>query len=69
MLRILEISWLIIALATGSISVYQFFTDGWQAAIWMLAITGIALLMYTVRKKQRIRMDQHQQEQDVSKYH
>lgn len=52
MLRILEISWLLISVATGTISAYQFVTDGWQAAIWMLAITGVALLMYTVRKKQ-----------------
>ena len=50
MLRILEISWLLISVATGTISAYQFVTDGWQAAIWMLAITGVALLMYTVRK-------------------
>ncbi|MBK6444852.1 MAG: hypothetical protein IPG90_01560 [Bacteroidetes bacterium] len=69
MLRILEISWLLISVATGTISAYQFVTDGWQAAIWMLAITGVALLMYTVRKKQRVRMEQHQREQDGTKYH
>ena len=66
MLRILEISWLLISVATGTISAYQFVTDGWQAAIWMLAITGVALLMYTVR---RVRMEQHQREQDGTKYH
>lgn len=62
-------SWLMIAISTGLISAYQFFTDGWKAAIWMLAITGVALLMYTVRKKQRIRMDQHKQKHEGGKYH
>ena len=69
MLRILEMSWLIISVSTGMISAYQFFTDGWQSAIWMLAITGVALLMYTVRKKQRIRMEQYQKEKEAKQYH
>lgn len=70
MIRILEISWLIIAIATTLVSVFQFFTEGWQSAIWMLVITAVAFLMYTVRKKQRIRIEkQENKEADVQKYH
>ncbi len=67
MIRILEISWLIIASITAMIAVYQFFVEGWQSAIWMLGVTLIALVMYTIRHRQRIRFEQ--QERDQAKYH
>lgn len=67
MIRILEISWLIIALITTLIAIYQFFVEGWQSAIWMLGITLIAIVMYKIRHRQRIRFEQ--QERDAAKYH
>ncbi len=67
MIRILEISWLIIALITAMIAIYQFFVEGWQSAIWMLGVTLIALVMYKVRHRQRIRFEK--QDHDAAKYH
>ncbi len=67
MIRILEISWLIIAFLTTMIAVYQFFVEGWQSAIWMLGVTLIAIVMYTIRHRQRIRFEK--QEHDAANYH
>ena len=69
MIKILEISWLGIAIITSAIAVWQFFTEGATSAIFMLGITGIAFIMYSIRRKQRIRMDEQQKQQDTSKYH
>ncbi|REJ85296.1 MAG: hypothetical protein DWQ44_01185 [Bacteroidetes bacterium] len=67
MIRILEIAWLVIALITAIIAVYQFFAEGWQSCLWMFGVTMVALIMYMVRHKQRIRMEEH--EKDAAKYH
>ncbi|HNQ61083.1 MAG TPA: hypothetical protein PKJ62_01745 [Bacteroidia bacterium] len=67
MIRILEISWLIIAFITAIIAIYQFFVEGWQSAIWMLGITLIAVVMYNIRHRQRIRFEK--QDRDAAKYH
>lgn len=67
MIRILEISWMIIAALTAVIAVYQFFVEGWQSAIWMFGVTAIALVMYGIRHKQRIRFEK--QDRDAAKYH
>ena len=67
MIRILEISWLIIAFITAMIAVYQFFTEGWESAVWMLGITLIAVVMYNIRHRQRIRFEK--KDRDTAKYH
>lgn len=67
MIRTLEISWLIIAIITVVIACYQLVTEGWQSAVWMLAVTAVAVIMYRVRKKQRLIMEKR--EQDAAKYH
>lgn len=66
MLRILEIAWLCITVLSLIIAVYQFFREGWQSAIWMLVVTFVALIMYTIRKKQRIR---YKQKDEKEYYH
>ncbi len=58
MLRTLEIAWLCITVLSLMIAVYQFFKEGWESALWMLFVTLIAVVMYTIRKKQRIRYEQ-----------
>lgn len=55
MLRTLEIAWLCITLASIGIAIFQFFQEGWQSAMWMLFVTLIAFIMYTIRRKQRIK--------------
>ncbi|MFM2136831.1 MAG: hypothetical protein RL021_2231 [Bacteroidota bacterium] len=54
MLRILEMAWLFIALISCAISGYQYFAEGWVSAVWMLGISVISFVMYTIRRKQRI---------------
>lgn len=58
MLRTLEIAWLCITLLSLGIAVYQFFQEGWESAIWMLFVTLVAVVMYTIRRKQRMRYEQ-----------
>lgn len=57
MLRTLEIAWLCITILSIGIAVFQFFREGWQSALWMLFVTLVAFLMYTIRKKQRIKYE------------
>jgi hypothetical protein len=54
MLRILEISWLALTLISGAVAGYQFFADGLMAALWMLVVTAFSIVMYLVRRRQRI---------------
>lgn len=54
MIKTLEVSWLCISVVSLLLSVFQFFSEGWQPALWMLFITAIAATMYKVRRKQRI---------------
>ncbi|MFM8433092.1 MAG: hypothetical protein ACKOA1_09870 [Bacteroidota bacterium] len=57
MIRILEMAWLAIAILSGAISAFQFFVDGWQSALWMIFITAVAAVMYIIRRRQRIAME------------
>ena len=58
MLKILELAWLAIAIISGVVAAYQFFAEGWTSAVWMGVITGVAIVMYRVRRKQRISMEE-----------
>ena len=53
-LRILEMSWLVLGLVGIGLCLYNFFTDGLVAAIWPLLFTFIASVFYFVRRKQRM---------------
>ena len=66
MLRTLEISWLCITVLSVGIAVYQFFKEGWESALWMLFITLIAVVMFSIRRKQRIR---YQNKDEKGLYH
>jgi hypothetical protein len=57
MLKTLEIAWLCITLISIGIAVFQFFEEGWQSALWMLFVTLISFIMYTIRRKQRIKYE------------
>ncbi len=72
MLRILEIAWLGIALASAGIAVYQFINDGSESAVWMLFVTVVSGIMYTIRHRQRVRYDlgrEQTQQDEESRYH
>ena len=57
MLRTLEIAWLCITILSVGIAVYQFFKEGWESALWMLFVTLISVVMFSIRRKQRIRYE------------
>jgi len=58
MIRTLEIAWLCITIISFGLTIFQFFKEGIQSGLFMLAITEIASAMYTVRRKQRIKFEQ-----------
>jgi len=66
MLRILETAWASISVVTLMIAVYKLFVD-WQSAVYMFIFAAISIVMYTVRRKQRIRYEQDEREK--AKYH
>ena len=70
MLRILEIAWMVIAVITALITGYLLLIRQFSESIFMVICTTIALVMYGVRRRQRIRYDVHlrNQEED-SRYH
>ena len=67
MLKTLEIAWLCITVVTCMIAVFQFFRDGWQSSLWMIGVSTFAVVMFSVRRRQRIRFEH--KNQDMMKYH
>jgi membrane protein implicated in regulation of membrane protease activity len=57
MIRTLELAWLGIAILSAVLSVIQFVIDGWEPALWMLVVCAIALVMFRVRRSQRIKYE------------
>jgi hypothetical protein len=62
MLRVLEISWLIIALIGISLGAFKWITECFASAIWFFLFTIIATIFWMVRRKQRIGMGQSGEE-------
>jgi hypothetical protein len=54
MLRILEISWLIILMVSLSFGTWRWLTEGFSCAIWFYIVTIISSIAYAVRRKQRM---------------
>lgn len=59
MIRILELSWLIIAIAGVSFGTFKAVTAGMSEAFFIYGITLIAAVFYFMRRKQRISMEKH----------
>lgn len=57
-IRILEITWLCIAIAGVLIGSYKFYTEGWDEALYFFIFTFVAAIFYYIRRRQRIRMEQ-----------
>jgi hypothetical protein len=57
MLRTLEIAWLCITLISLAGTVYKLFNEGWEDAVWLSFVTLVAFVMFTIRRKQRIRYE------------
>jgi hypothetical protein len=57
-IRILELSWLIIAIAGVVFGTFKFYTEGWDEAIYFYIFTLVAGIFYYIRRRQRIKMEQ-----------
>lgn len=56
MLRVLELSWLVIVLLGASLGTFKLVTENLTSAIWFFLFTLVALVFYMVRRQQRIRI-------------
>jgi len=57
MLRILEISWLMIVLLGASLGTFKLMTETLTSAIWFYMFTVVAFVFFIVRRRQRIRLE------------
>jgi hypothetical protein len=62
MLRILEISWLLVTLTGTTFGLYKTFTEGFIEAIYIFIFTLVALVFYVTRRKQRVAMKHFEDE-------
>lgn len=56
MLRVLEISWLMIVLLGASLGTFKLMTETLTSAIWFYMFTVVAFVFFIVRRRQRIRL-------------
>ena len=61
MLRILELSWLCIAMLGLGLGGFKWWSENFSSAIWFFLFTTVALLFWIVRRRQRILMEKEQQ--------
>jgi hypothetical protein len=54
MLRILEISWLILALSSLTAGIYKWFQEGFTFSFWFFICALVATVAWIIRRKQRI---------------
>jgi O-antigen/teichoic acid export membrane protein len=57
MLRILEVSWLVVFLCGLAFAAVKAFTEGPASAVYILLFTAVALALYLIRRRQRILME------------
>lgn len=57
MLRMLEISWLTVTLFGAGFALFKWYDEGLPSAMFVLVFTGIAFILYLIRRKQRIQQD------------
>ena len=57
MIRMLEISWLLLSLVALALSSYKLIADGFSEAVFYIIVMGISFAMYLIRRKQRVRMN------------
>lgn len=57
MLRVLELSWLVIVLMGAGLGTFKLVTENLTSAIWFYLFTMVALVFFVVRRRQRIRLE------------
>ena len=63
MLRILEISWLVILLLSVSFGIYRWWAEGFECALWLFIFTFISTIFYIIRRRQRIAMEREAEQE------
>ena len=63
MLRILEISWLIIMLVSLGFGTFRWLNEGISYALWFYFVTIISAIAYAVRRKQRLATEREMERQ------
>ena len=62
MLRVLEISWLIIMIVSVTLGTWRWIQEGFACAIWFYFVTIISGIAYGVRRKQRLGMGHNEKQ-------
>ncbi len=57
MLRVLELSWLVIVLLGASLGTFKLITESIASSLWFFIFTALATVFWLIRRKQRIRME------------
>ena len=57
MIRILEISWLILALIALALGLYKIFSDGISEAVFYGVVMMVSIGMFVIRRKQRMKIE------------
>jgi hypothetical protein len=57
MIRMLEISWLLLTLVALALGTYKLIADGFSEAVFYIIVMGVSFSMYLIRRKQRVRMN------------
>lgn len=60
MLRVLELSWLVIVLLGASLGTFKLVTETFTSALWFYIFTVVATIFWLIRRKQRIRMEKRE---------
>ncbi|MFI5219746.1 MAG: hypothetical protein ACHQNT_09680 [Bacteroidia bacterium] len=59
MLRILEVSWLLVVVSGSAFGTYKAFVENFAESIYIFLITSVAFLMYLMKRKQRLNMEKN----------
>jgi hypothetical protein len=61
MIRILEISWLVLGIIALALGVYKIFSDGVAEAAFYGVVMAVSIGMFTIRRKQRMKLEKEAQ--------
>ena len=57
MIRMLEISWLMLGITALIFSGYKLFADGFSESVFYIIVMAVSFAMYLIRRKQRMRIN------------
>lgn len=57
MIRILEVSWLVLGIIAFVLGVYKIYDDGFSEAVFYGVVMAVSIGMFIIRRKQRMKID------------